>query len=70
MNLHGQEVLYDLYCTTTAVLKVDSGNKPSKNDHPEVNVKDCKCTDAESQRCNILSNSDDDVCFEMQKIYE
>ena len=53
MNLHGQEVLYDLYCTTTAVLKVDSGNKPSKNDHPEVNVKDCKCTDAESQRCNI-----------------
>lgn len=70
MNFHGQEVPYDLYCRTTAVLKVDFGNKQGKNYHPQVNVEDCKYTNAESQRCNILSNSDDDVCFEMQKIYE
>ena len=65
MNFHGQEVPYDLCCTTTAVLKVDSGNKQGKNYDPQVNVEDCKYTEAESQQCNILSNSDDGVCFEM-----
>ena len=35
-NFHGQDVPYDMYCNATAVLKIDSVNKQSKNYHPHV----------------------------------
>ena len=62
-NFHGQDVPYDMYCNATAVLKVDSVYKQSKNYHPQVYVEECKYTDAEKQQCNMLS--DDDGFFEV-----
>ena len=32
-NFHGQDVPYDMYCNATAVLKIDSAFKQSKNYH-------------------------------------
>ena len=63
-NFHGQDVSYDMYCNATAVLKINSNYKQSKNYHPQVYVKECKYTDAESQQCNMLSDNDDGF-FEM-----
>ena len=37
-NFHGQDVLYDMYCNATAVLKIDSVYKQGKNYHPQVYV--------------------------------
>ena len=30
INFHGQDVLYDMYCSATAVLKIDSSTKKAK----------------------------------------
>ena len=63
-NFHGQDVPYDMYCSATAVLKIDSVYKQSKNYHPQVYVEDSKYTNAGDRQCNILSN-DDDGFFEV-----
>ena len=55
-NFHGQDVPYDMYCNATAVLKIDSVYKQSKNYHPQVFVEECKYSDAKSQKCNMLSD--------------
>ena len=47
-NFHGQDVLYDMYCNATAVLKMDSVDKQGKNYHPRVYIEECKYTDAEN----------------------
>ena len=65
-NFHGQEILYDMYCNATAVLKIDSVYKQSKNYHPQVYVEECNYTGAESQHCNMLSDADDGF-FEVWK---
>ena len=54
-----------MYCNATAVLKIDSVFKQSKNYHPQVYVEECKYTNAESQQCNMLSDSGDDRYFEV-----
>ena len=61
-NFHGQIVLYDTYCNTMAVLKIDSVYKQGKNYHAQTCVQDCKYTDVEKQWCSMLS--DDDGFFE------
>ena len=62
---HGQDVPCDMYGNPTAVLKIDSVYKQSKNYHPQVYVEECKYTDAKSQQCSMLSDSDDDGYFEV-----
>ena len=57
-NFHGQDVPYDMYCNASAVLKIDSVYKQSKNYHSQVYVEECKYTDAEGQQCNMLSYDD------------
>ena len=47
-NAHGQDVLYDMYSNATAVLKIYSVYKQSKNYHPQLYVEKCKYTNAES----------------------
>ena len=64
-NFHGQDVLYDMYCNATAVLKMDSVYKQGKNYHPRVYIEECKYTDAENQQCSMLSDDDDDEFFEV-----
>ena len=44
-NFHGRIVPYDTYCNTTAVLKIDSVYKQSKNYHPQTYVEECIYTD-------------------------
>ena len=63
-NFHGQDIPYDMYCNATAVLKIDSVYKQSKNYHPQVYIEECKYTDAEQQPCSMLSD-DDDGFFEV-----
>ena len=63
-NFHGQYVPCNIYCSTTAVLKIDSVCKQSKT-HPQVYVAECKYTDAENQQCRMLSDSGDDGYFEV-----
>ena len=41
-DFHGQDVPYDMYSNTTAVLMIDSVYKLSKNYHPQVYVEDWK----------------------------
>ena len=67
MNFHGEDIPYDMYGNATVVLKIDSIYKQSKNYHPQVYVEECNYSDTESQQCNILSDSDDDGYFEVQK---
>ena len=64
-NFHGQDVLQDMYCNATAVLKIDSVYKQGKKYHPQVYVEECKYTDAENQQCSMLSDDDDDGFFEV-----
>ena len=64
-NFHGQDVLRDMYCNATAVLKIDSVYKQGKKYHPQVYVEECKYTDAENQQCSMLSDDDDDGFFEV-----
>ena len=47
-----------MYCNTTAVLKVDSVYKQSKNYHPQVYLEECKYMDTKSQQCNMLGDPD------------
>ena len=54
-----------MYCNATGVLKIDSVYKQGKNYHPQVYVKEFKCTDAENQQCSMLSNDDDDGFLEV-----
>ena len=61
-NFDGQDVPYDMYCNETAVLKIDSAYKQRKH-RPQVYVEECIYTDAESQECSMLSDSDDDDGF-------
>ena len=57
-NIDGQNIPYDMYCSTTAVLKIDSVSSQDKNHPPQVYVEECKYTDAENRQCNKLSNND------------
>ena len=41
-NFHGQDVPYDMHCSETALLKIDSVYKQGKNYHPQVYVEECK----------------------------
>ena len=59
-NFHGQDVLYDMYCNATAMVKIDSVYKQGKNYYPQVYVEECKYTDAEKKQWNMLSDDDDD----------
>ena len=52
-----------MYWNATAVLKIESVCKQSKNYHPQVYFEESKYTDAESQQCSTLSDSDDDHGF-------
>ena len=49
-----------MYCSLTAVSKVDSVCKQGKSYDFQVDVEVCKYTDAESQQCNMLGDSVDD----------
>ena len=49
-------------CNATAMLKIHSVYKQSKKYHPQVYVKGCKYTVAESQQCNMLS---DDIMMDL-----
>ena len=64
-NFHGQIVPYDVFCNATAVLKIDSVYRQSKNYHPQTYVEECKYTDVEKQRRSVLSDDDDDGFFEV-----
>ena len=64
-NFHGQDITYDMYCNATAMLKIDSVYKQSKNYHPQVYIEECKYTNTENQQCNMLSNDDDNGLFEV-----
>ena len=57
-NFHGQDVPYDMHCSETALLKIDSVYKQGKNYHPQVYVEECKYTDAENQKCSTLNDDD------------
>ena len=59
-NVQVQDVPYDMYCNTTAVLKIDSVYKQGQNYLPQVYVEECKYPDVENQQCNMLSDYDDD----------
>ena len=52
-----------MYCNATAVLKIDSVYKQRKSYHPQVYVDECKYAAAESQKCSMMSDSDDDDGF-------
>ena len=49
-----------MHCNATAVLKIDSAEKQSKNYRPQVYIEECKYTNAEKQQCSMLSDDDDD----------
>ena len=63
-NFHGQNVPYDIYSNSMAVLKIDSVYKQGKNHHPQVYVEESKYTNAENRQYNVLSD-DDDGFFEV-----
>ena len=55
-----------MYFSATAVLNIESVYKQRKNYYSQLYVKECKYTDAESQKCTTLSDSDgDDGYFEV-----
>ena len=58
-NFYGQNVPYDMHCSATAVLKIDSVYKQGENYHPRTYVEECKYTDAEEKQCSMLSDNDD-----------
>ena len=47
-NFRDQDVLYDMYCKAKVLLKNEIVYKQNKSYHPQVNVEECKNTDAES----------------------
>ena len=65
-NFHGQEVPYNICCNATAVVKIDSVYKQSKNHHSQVHVEECKYTTVEKQQCSMLTD-DEDRFFEVSK---
>lgn len=50
-----------MYNCAMAVLKVCSVSKQDKIYHLQVFVEECRYTDAQSQKSNMLINSDDDA---------
>ena len=56
---------YGMYSNSTVVLKADSVYKQAENYHPQVYVEECTHTDAESQQCNTLIDSDENGVFEV-----
>ena len=64
-NFYDQIVPYDVYCNATTVLKIDSVHKQGKNYHPQTYIEECIYTDVEKQKCNLLSDDDDDGVFEV-----
>ena len=64
-NFHCQTVPYDVYCNATAALKIDSVYKQGKNYHPQTYIEECIYTDVEKQKCNMLSDDDDEGFFEV-----
>ena len=64
-KFHGQDVPYEMYCNAAAVLNIDSVYRQSKNLDPQVYIKECKYTDAESQQSSVLSDSDNDRNLEV-----
>ena len=61
-----------MYWNATAVLKINSVYKQSKNYHPQVYVEECKYTNAENQQCSMLSDDDSgffEALKESQKIF-
>ena len=64
-KFHGQDVPYNIHSNAEVVLKIDSVYKQGKNYHFQVYVEECKYTDAENQRCSMLSDDDDDGFFEV-----
>ena len=59
-NFHSQYLPYNMHFNAMAVLKIDSVYKQGKNYHPQVNVEECKYTNAEKQQRCMLSHDDDD----------
>ena len=54
-----------MFCNTTAVLKIDSVYKQGKNYHPQIHVGECVYISVEKQKCNMMSDDDDDGFFEV-----
>ena len=59
-NFHSQDLPYNMHFNAMSVLKIDSVYKQGKNYHPQVNVEECKYTNAEKQQRCMLSDDDDD----------
>ena len=47
-----------MHCNATTVLKSNSVYKQSKNYHPQIYIEECENSDAKSQKCSMLSDSD------------
>ena len=62
-NFHRRIIPYDTYCNATALLKIDSVYKQGKNYHPQTYIEECIYTDVEKQKCNMLSDDNDDDGF-------
>ena len=58
-------IRHALQCKIGVKIKIDSTYKQSKNYYHQVYVEECKYIDAESQQCNMLSDSDDNGYFEV-----
>ena len=59
-NFHGCIVPYDMYCTRTAILTINSVYKQGKNYHPQTYIEECIYTDVENQKGSLLLSDDDD----------
>ena len=64
-NFHGQILPCDKYCNATTILKIDSVNKQGKNYHAQTYVEECKYTDVENKQFSMLSDDNDEGCFEV-----
>ena len=62
-NFHGQDVPYNMHCSATAVLKIDSVHKQGKSYHPQVYIEERKYIDAENRQYSMLSDDDNDDGF-------
>ena len=52
-----------MYFNATAVLKIDSVYREGKNYHLQTYIEECKYTDVENKKCNMVSDDDDDDGF-------
>ena len=64
-NFHGQILPCDMYFNATAISKIDSVIKQGKNYHTQTYVEECKYTDAENKQFSMLSDDNDEGCFEV-----